>query len=124
MGKEVPQAAFQALEVASKHGTLLNPNCLPAGRGFHFVAEGLRNINHLGGGLEVRCYAMLNREHQHSLNILCLPSIPPMAQPGYTDFPDLLIVLERNLCLLCAFSGPEGVPTIPAPDPERTHPER
>lgn len=48
---ELPQDAVQALDVALKHGTLLNPMCTAVNHGFFFYDP--RTTHTLGNGAEV-----------------------------------------------------------------------
>ena len=49
---EMPQDAIQALDVALKHATMMDPRCTPVARAFYFFDPSA--VRSLGGGAEVR----------------------------------------------------------------------
>ena len=51
-GSDIPQDAIQALDVALKYGTLLNPLCTAVSRAFFFPDPD--TTHSLGGGAEVQ----------------------------------------------------------------------
>ncbi len=78
---DIPQDAIQALDVALKHGTLLNPLCTAVNRAFFFPDPD--TIQSLGGGAEV--LLLLLSPSQIYLESLCFTEVRAVDSHTFTN---------------------------------------